>query len=387
MIPLEFEQRLGSNVVTGKAHVRLHCITKMGVAEHLQWERLSASAGADSIFACDWFVRPVLEHFDQQHAYRLFVAIDANGDWYAVMPVARANRFGRIPMKNWSNLKNANQFFGLPLVKHGYEQTFWSAFLAMLDDAPGNSFAFYAKEFPADHRITKALFAVCDTDGRSLEIVGQYQRAMLRSGESFQRYWDEAVPKKRQKRLMTLQQQLERDHGQISYRIAGDAAALDRWIEDFLALEMGGWKGRGGSAIASSPNSAALFRSVIRSAFSQDNIVCMALHIGKRPVAMSSYFIKSGQAFGFKNCYDDSYARYAPGILLVKQIMTVLDSGDPINFDSCANDGEDTLRHIWMERRQILNLCVGLNGWRARQQFSVAIALRRLWHSLKRHKA
>jgi CelD/BcsL family acetyltransferase involved in cellulose biosynthesis len=387
MIPLEFEKQLQRLAGFSEPHMRLLDVRNLTNSQSAQWARLSHWAGADSIFACDWFVRPVLEQFDHAHAYRLCVAIDERGEWFGAMPIARANRFGRIPLRNWTNLKNANQFLGTPLIAPGHEAQFWSMALRMFDDAPGNAFAFYASEFPDDHRVTKALRQCCINTGRSHAIVSEYERAMLTSGKSYEEYWAADVPKKRQKRLACLERQLAKDHGTIGYITVTDSSELDRWIDDFLAIEMGSWKGRNGSALASASDSAMLFRSVVTSAFASGKIACLSLCVAGRPIAMSSYFIDGGHAFGFKNCFDSHFARYAPGLLLIRQITTLLDGGEQLYFDSCASAGEVTISGIWKDRRRIVNICVGLNGRRARGKFSAILLLRRLWHKWKLHRA
>jgi CelD/BcsL family acetyltransferase involved in cellulose biosynthesis len=383
MIPLAFEQSLDKKAMRGQAHVRFCRAGAMDMAEQLQWAHLSSDAGADSIFACDWFVKPVLDHFDTQNACRLFVAVDADGQWYGAMPIARAERFGRIPVRNWHNLKNANQFLGVPMIRHGQEEAFWQAFLATMDAVPGGAFAFYATDFPADHRATKALLAVCEAQCRDTETIRHYERAAIRSDDDFATYWGKAVSKRRGKRIQALSRQLEQEHGPLSYVMATNDAELDRWLEDFFALELAGWKGRNGSALASSSDTAKLFRSVVKSAFAEDRLTCVALRIGEQPIAMSSYFLSNGQGFGFKNCFDENFSRYAPGILLVKEIMTILDNGEPLYFDSCSGAGERTVSDLWLERRQMLDLCIGLGGKAARRRFTIVVGLRRLWHRLK----
>jgi CelD/BcsL family acetyltransferase involved in cellulose biosynthesis len=387
MIPLQFEKKFHSKAVQGQglgqAHVQLRRIDMLDITEQLQWARLSLEAGADSIFACNWFVRPVLEQFDKQKAYRLFIAIDANGEWYGVMPIARAHHFGRIPVRNWRNLKNPNQFIGLPLIKKGQETEFWSALLTALDDVPSGAFAFYPTTLPKDHRITKALITHCHLEGRSIEVISSYLRAAINTDLNFSAYWNKAVSKRRQKRISTLEKQLERDHGPIQYDLVTDTASLDRWINEFLVLELAGWKGLNGSAIASSSDSTLLFRCVVRSAFAEGAIACIALRAGEQPIAMSSYFITDGHGYGFKSCFDQNFSRYAPGILLIREIMTVLDNGQLFYFDSCSGANETMISDIWLERREIIDLCIGLKGHRARHSFALIIGARRFWHRLK----
>jgi CelD/BcsL family acetyltransferase involved in cellulose biosynthesis len=383
MIPLAFEQSLHKRALRGVAHVRICHVGAMEMVEQLQWAHLSSDAGADSIFACDWFVKPVLDHFDPKNAYRLFVAVDADGQWYGAMPFAQSGRFGRMVLRNWRNLKNANQFLGTPLIRPGQEEAFWTAFLSTMDDVPSDAFAFFATEFPADHRITKALLSVCQAQGRNCETLRQYQRAAINTDSDFATYWSKSVSKKRHKRLEGLLRQLEQQHGPVSYVIATHQADVDRWIEDFFALELAGWKGRNGSALASSSDSAQLFRSVVKAGFDEDRLACVSLCIGQQPIAMSSYFLSSGHGFGFKNCFDENFSRYAPGILLVREIMTILDSGHPLFFDSCSTAQEKTVSDLWMERRTMLDLCIGLNGKSAKRRFAAAIGVRKLVHWLK----
>jgi CelD/BcsL family acetyltransferase involved in cellulose biosynthesis len=383
MIPLAFDQSLQKKALRGMAHVRFCHIGAMDMADQLQWAHLSRDAGADSIFACDWFVKPVLDHFDRQDAYRLFVAVDADGGWYGAMPIARAERFGRIPVRNWHNLKNANQFLGIPLIRPGKEKAFWQAFLATMDEMPGGAFAFCATEFPADHRATKALLALCEIQNRDTETIRHYERAAIRTNDDFATYWGKAVSKRRGKRIQSLFRQLEQEHGAVSYVMATNDAELDRWLEDFFALELAGWKGRNGSALASSSDSAKLFREVVKAGFAEGRLACVSLRIGERPIAMSSYFLSNGCGFGFKNCFDENFSRYAPGILLVKEIMTILDNGEPLYFDSCSAADEKTVSDLWLERRIMVDLCVGLGGQAAKRRFAAVVGLRKLWHRLK----
>ncbi len=383
MIPFGFEQQVIKADVHDASSLRVMRLSELTADDLKAWAQLSHHSGADSVFACDWFTRSVLGHFDRDEKYRIFVVADAKGRWNGVIVLGIARRFGRIPVRHWRNLKNANQFLGVPLVRRGYEVVFWKTILSGLGKMQSEIFSIFCEELPSDHRVTKALLNHCAATGRELEVVKRHQRAAMRSGLDFSTYWANALSPKRRRRLRSLEKHICRDHGDVSYVVAKTAAEVERWIDEFLMLEACGWKGANGSAMASSEESASLFRDVLRAAFADKRLVCLSLRVRGMPVAMSAYFLDGANGFGFKMCFDEAFARYAPGILLLREMMSILDSGHKIGFDSCSASDEEMINSLWTERRQIVDLIISLKEEGISRRFAAIIGLRNAWHGLK----
>jgi CelD/BcsL family acetyltransferase involved in cellulose biosynthesis len=226
------------------------------------------------------------------------------------------------------------------------------------------------------HRVTRALAEHCAATGRRMTATKRVARAVLRPANGVP-----AQTAKRRARLRSLENQLLRDHGPIRCSIAESPAQMDRWIADFLAMEVAGWKGEARSALASQPASKALFADVVRAAFAVGHIRCLSLTAGGRPIAMSAFFLGGGYGFGFKCCYDEGFARYAPGILLLRRIMALPEAGGVDIFDSCSAPDEATINGLWHDRAAMVDLCVATGG--SDRRYRAVMAVRNLWHRFK----
>lgn len=114
-------------------------------------------------------------------------------------------------------------------------------------------------------------------------------------------------------------------------------------IERFLALEAAGWKGRNGTAIASRPHTDAFFRRMAQVAADNGWLTIYALLCADRPVAIHLGLTWPGadgaQIYGVpKLAYDETLAAYAPGHLLVGEILADLVTRGVAEFDFLAND-------------------------------------------------
>jgi CelD/BcsL family acetyltransferase involved in cellulose biosynthesis len=380
MIPLGLDQIQLDSAIPLMPGMRTARLAELDATDLAAWGRLSEHSGSDSVFACDWFVRPVLAQFDPAGQHSLFIAVDRLGEWYGVAVLDSADYLGRIPLAHWAGLSNANQFLGVPLVRKGREAEFWRILLSALDWQGRGQAAMCLNDMPADHRVTKALLELAEAEGRMAEILARRERAALFPEGGVMPQLDSALSAKRQSRLRGLERKLERDYGPARVDRPADNEALEAWLADFLRLEASGWKGRAGSALASAPDSKALFCDAVRGAHASGAIVCLSLSIGDQIVAMSSFFLKDGHGFGFKCCFDERFASYAPGILLLRRIMDMVEPKSAICFDSCSAPHEVTINGLWPQRREMLDLAVSLQAPLAELRFDGAMRARRAWH-------
>lgn len=115
---------------------------------------------------------------------------------------------------------------------------------------------------------------------------------------------------------------------------------LRQAVEDFLALELQGWKGAGRTALASRPETA----SFLRAAFADDGgpVTCRAdvMSLNGRPIAISLAFVSGGTAYLFKTAYDETLRRHAPGVLLEDEIVRLRrDTGFAERLNSASLPG------------------------------------------------
>ncbi len=353
----------------------------------IAWWALSDAAGDANPFAAPWFVGTSLAHLDPARAVRLLVVIDAAGSWIGMLPIGRAVRIGRLPFRHWAAWSHSNQFLGGPLVRPGAEASFWRTALIWLDAHGGAAAALRITGLPADAPATAALLDVAREQGRPLLHLAAHSRAVRlhaperpREGASPA---DRPAGGKARARLRALRRNLERDHGPVSVVRCTEPNA-SAWIARFIAMERSGWKGAAGSAIASTRAVGDFFRDTVASAYDAGRCDLVALRAGGRDVAMSIQFVGPRHAYGFKRCYDEAFARYAPGRLLLESIEAMAGDAPPRLFDSCCTPDERSVNAVWPQRREIMDLCVALGGTGGRARFALFTTARRAWLMLKR---
>lgn len=78
-----------------------------------------------------------------------------------------------------------------------------------------------------------------------------------------------------------------------------------------------------------------------------------------------------GEAYTWKTAYDENYARYSPGKLLMSELTEWhLDDANIVRSDSCAVSDHPIMSRFWQEREEMGTLVIGLtqNGDRDMRQ-------------------
>lgn len=150
--------------------------------------------------------------------------------------------------------------------------------------------------------------------------------------------------------------------GTVEFRTVTAGAEL-RWAVDaFLALEAAGWKGRRGTALAGRPETTAFARDLFAGIAAGGSGPVQARHdlmlLDGKPIAASLALLCNRTAFLWKAAYDESLARYAPGILLEDAIIRAMhETGFADRLNSAAPAGS-VLEQLYPDRELIGDLIV-----------------------------
>ena len=83
---------------------------------------------------------------------------------------------------------------------------------------------------------------------------------------------------------------------------------------------------------------------------------------GSNPVASMVVFIGAGVAYTWKTAFDEEFARFSPGKLILAEITAHhLDDPNIVKTDSCAVPDHPIMSRFWMEREPMETLVIGLN--------------------------
>lgn len=178
----------------------------------------------------------------------------------------------------------------------------------------------------------------------------RHERAMLAPGESRADYFKRTMSGQRLRSMRRRQRRLE-ELGAVTVQVAKSGDALAQSLEEFLALEATGWKGRAGTAALQNADVHRFIQRAIMTLGFEDKVLIHRLLANGKPIA-STIALKSGDAaWGWKVAYDEAYADYSPGVLAVAALTeTILADPAITQADSCAAPTDTMVPQLWNER-------------------------------------
>lgn len=209
-------------------------------------------------------------------------------------------------------------------------------------------------------RFTQLIKAVAIGRDLPLTVTNTFDRPMLESQEDGDTYLRSTVSKNHL-RDMRRQFRLLGELGHISYNVARQPEEIRRRMEEFLALEASGWKGRKRSAMVMDRFRAAFAREAITNLAEVDAVRIHTLDLNGVAIASMVVFIMAGEAYTWKTAYDERYARFSPGKLLLSDLTDWhLDDPNIERTDSCAVPDHPIMSRLWKEREEMGTLLIGL---------------------------
>jgi len=114
-----------------------------------------------------------------------------------------------------------------------------------------------------------------------------------------------------------------------------------------------------------------------KQAHERGRLMMMGLRLDGRPIAVKYNLLANEGSFAFKIAYDESFARYSPGVLLELDNVEKLHERKDIQWmDSCAAPERFMINHLWPDRREMQTLFFATGTLLA----SIAVALVPLVH-------
>jgi CelD/BcsL family acetyltransferase involved in cellulose biosynthesis len=342
-----------------------------------EWTALADIASEPNAFAEHWFVAASLRTLAQGQAVRLLEV--RRGEKLIGLLLAETHKgYARLPVRIVRNWAHDQMFLGTPLVAAGEERAFWSAVLEALDGAAWAPGLLHLRGLTEDGPVRRGL-----EDVRAGTVVHRQVRAFLDSDLRPDAYYEQAVRQKKRKEIRRLKNRLA-ELGALQARSFGGEDDLDAWCSAYLALEKAGWKGEEGSALACTAEGDAFFRETVRAAGAAGRLQFLRLDVGDACIAMLVNFLTPPGSFSFKTVFDESYARFSPGVLIQLENLKILDDPRIAWMDSCAAEDHPMIDSLWTERRNIVRVSVPLSGVKRRALYALCTGLERLSAVVKR---
>lgn len=269
-----------------------------------------------------------------------------------LFPFVRRRRYRGAPIGALATWRHVYAYSGTPLVRSDRAPETLDA----LFDWLGTSGATLLEliHIRGDGPFRHALVDALNRRGLSAHPIEVHTRAMFRRAADAETYLLAAMGGKKRKELRRQERRLA-EVGAVTYdELAPDsgAAALDAWIDDFLALEQRGWKGRGGTALKDEPAGLAAFRAFAHGAHAQGRWMTLTLRVGGRAIAMKCNVRCGDGGVAYKIAYDEEFAKYSPGVLLeVEHVRRCHEGERPVAWmDSGAAADHPMINHLWRDK-------------------------------------
>ena len=336
-----------------------------------EWRALAAEAAEPNPFFEPEYVLPAAELIGGRRL-ALLVVRAADG-WSACLPIHRPRRWHRMPLRGVATWQHKYCFLGTPLVRPDLEE---SAVGTMTRELMRRAAFVGFDSFGDDGPVGAALrAAISDAGGEEVRVDAQ-ERAVLRRRETADGY--AKLKAKHRREFERKRRRLEDELGAALETV--DRAEDGEAVDEFLALEASGWKGRTGTALASLERDAQFFRTICRSFRELGRLHLLSLQANGQRVAMACNVRAGEGVFCVKIAFDERWRRSSPGAqLMLDHVSWFHREGSATWMDSCVQPGNELVNRLWPDRRGIVTLALPAkspSGDLARAAITAAVRLR-----------
>ncbi|MNR98451.1 hypothetical protein D3C72_296560 [compost metagenome] len=209
-------------------------------------------------------------------------------------------------------------------------------------------------------RFAQLAKAVAIARDLSVATTDTFRRPMLESYLDGESYLKQSVSAHHYREMRRQWRNLEK-LGTLTYNVARQSEEVRLRMEEFLALEAKGWKGKKRSALINDRYRAAFAREAITNLAEIDAVRIHTVDLDGRAIASIIVFIMAGEAYTWKTAYDESLGRHSPGKLLIMKLTDWhLDDANILRTDSCAVPDHPIMSRMWEQRDEMGSLVIGL---------------------------
>jgi CelD/BcsL family acetyltransferase involved in cellulose biosynthesis len=264
---------------------------------------------------------------------------------------------------------------GVPLVEREAAEAIIGAFFAHLADEATLPGLVLLPLLPADGPFARALDAIVRRARMPAADFNRHQRALLAPSGERELYMERAIGRRQRKELRRQARRLS-ERGAVLLTATTEPGAIDKALEDFFALEAGGWKGRAGTAADAREDVRRFVGEAVGALAAEGKATIHRVLLDGRAIAATVLLRSGHSAWFWKIAYDEAYARFSPGVMLsVELTQELLEDMEVTRADSCATANHPMIDHLWRER---LLLCDRLIAVRPQASFVVARCLEAL---------
>ncbi len=233
----------------------------------------------------------------------------------------------------------------------------WLAHLAADAELPGLA---VLPLLSADGPFAATLDAILRRAQMPMADFNRHQRALLQPSGERSLYVERALGQHQHGELRRHWRRLS-ETGAVLLTEATAPHAVAAALEDFFALEVHGWKGRAGTAIAEHEDIRRFVCAALCALAAEGKVSIHRILVDGRAIA-AAILLRSGRSAWFwKIAYDERFARFSPGVML-SVVLTdeLLDDPAIDRTDSCATANHPMIDHLWRERLPLIDRLIAV---------------------------
>jgi CelD/BcsL family acetyltransferase involved in cellulose biosynthesis len=326
-------------------------------AGEAEWADLAAHAVEPNPFYEPELLAPALRAFGEG-VETLFIHAPhpsrAKGKKILIGLFPMSSRRGRVEL--W---KHQYCYLTTPLLRIGYEA---AAIQAWLDWCAAKAPLVRLEDVPGDGPLRLRL--VDELNGRnwSTLVTQSYTRAFLRRSESAETFLEQSLGGKRRKELRRQRTRLA-EMGTLEASQLAPGEDPTPWVRDLTGLELAGWKGREQIATALRDCDRQFLDEACVRAAASGKLQMLALRLNGKAIASKLNFLSGEGGFAFKIAFDESYARFSPGVQLELENIRAFHQRPGLAWmDSCAAPNRFMINHLWPSRRELQTIFFSTGG-------------------------
>ena len=328
------------------------------------WEDLAAAAIEPNVFYEHWMLLPALEAFGAGKDIRVVVVLidsprGATPKLGALFPLVPVRNFRNLGIPALSLWQHIHCYACTPLVRAGVAGECVEALLRWFRSGEPGASLLEMECIAGDGPLYQLLVDRSDKLGLPNLTTDAFARGLWSKTGPASDDPGSAVSGDLRRRLRRKERRL-RERGRVEHRVLEPEDDVGRWIDEFLRLEAGGWKGSAGTALAHSESARRYFAEVTTAASRRGRLLMLGIDFESEPIARRCAFAAGQGSFAFKTAYDEAFADFSPGAMLELDSIEQLHALPGVQWmDSCAAPDNLLINRISNARRAIRSLAIG----------------------------
>lgn len=266
---------------------------------------------------------------------------------------------------------------GMPLIANDTGEETLKAFIECMDNAHHEKArAIVFEQVAKEGRFIKNLYYSRHLSSKLLLAIGT-PRAGLKPLENMN-YEQTHFSGRRKQRLNKARTELE-TLGKVTFQSFRSQKSIEKPLEDFLTLEGSGWKGKRKTALNSSPENAQFCRQAVFNCARENKCTIYSLELNCQTIASLILFESNGYYYPWKIAYDERYAKYSVGNLLM--VYATTDFANMKKFrglDTLAAEHNATALRFWPDEKEFFTMIIGIGKNATQTTLSITDELNRL---------